>query len=126
MVNLSKNHFFDCYDIDSDGYKDYIFIDENNLKVKKQNGNLLFSFNFDEKISKRAVIYSFPKNEKKIGVVSNKTSQIYLFNSDGSLYSGFPLRGNTLFSIASMSNSNDFNLFVGGDDCMLFNYKVKK
>jgi hypothetical protein len=59
-------------------------------------------------------------------VVCQKENRIYLFNSDGKLYEGFPLQGNTPFSIGNFGDSlSRFNLVVGSRDNFLYNYRVK-
>ena len=51
---------------------------------------------------------------------------IYLFNNDGSVYKGFPLKGTTLFSISSFPDlKGRFNLIVGNNDNFLYNYSVQ-
>jgi len=123
--NYSPNHYFDYQDINADGYKDYIFLDKNKLAVYKQDGSNLFDFKFDEKIESSPVYYYFSYDDRKLGVVSRTSNEIYLFNSNGSVYNGFPLKGNTPFTIGYLENSsNHFNLLVGNRYNFLYNYSV--
>jgi hypothetical protein len=112
--------------VDGDGSKDYIFLDQNRLIVFKEDKSMLLSYNFDFTIDLPPVYYHFAANDRKIGVTASKKGLIYLINNDGSLYKGFPLRGNTLFSIGYLGNTiSVFNLIVGGDDNFLYNYVVQ-
>ncbi|MCB2197121.1 MAG: DUF3352 domain-containing protein [Bacteroidetes bacterium] len=121
----SVNHYFDYQDIDADGFNDYIFLDNDKLEVIKQNGSKIFDYKFDQKIESSPVYYYFSYDDRKIGVVSRTTNEIYLFNSNGSIYEGFPLKGNTAFTIGYLESShNQFNLIVGTKYNFLYNYSV--
>lgn len=123
--NFSKNHHFIYNDINGDGFKEYIFVDEDELEVYKQNKKELFSYEFEEDISQKPAFYIFPDNQRRIGVVSDKTNQIFLFCSNGDIYKNFPLIGKTMFSIGSINKANHkFNLIVGSDESSIYNYQV--
>lgn len=121
----SSSHYFDYQDVDSDGKRDYIFTDNNKLEVYNYKKELLFKQSFEDETPLKPSYYYFASNDRKIGITSEKESKIFLFNFDGSLYDGFPLRGKTLFSIGLFNNSNSkFNLIVGSDNNFLYNYEV--
>ena len=124
VSQFSSSHFFDYKDINGDGKKEFIFLDKNTLEAfnfKKS----IFEHKFENEINIRPSLYGFSKNEIKIGVVSNNDNKIYLFNSNGTIYEGFPLIGKTLFSIGHFKNSQSkFNLLVGSNDNFLYNYEV--
>ena len=123
--NYSANHYFDYQDINSDDRKDFIFLDENNLEVYEGSGKILFSRKFDTKISDPPIYFYFSYKDRKLGLVSREANEIYLFNSDGEMYDGFPLKGNTLFSIGYLDGTtNNFNLIVGNKYNFLYNYNV--
>lgn len=123
---FKRYHFFDFKDLDGDAKKEYVFLDEQKLHVFKSENSLFFDFYFDEDIQLPPVFYSFTATDRKIGVVSRKLHQIFLINNDGTLYKGFPLQGNTLFSIGNFGNNgSQFNLVVGGEDNFLYNYIVQ-
>ena len=49
-----------------------------------------------------------------------------LFNGDGSLYNGFPLYGQTPFTIGNLEKTSSYlNLLVGSDEAYLYNYAIK-
>lgn len=126
IAEFTRNHFFDFQDVNADDVKDFIFLDENNLSTYRTNKKEIFSHEFEENVTLKPVYYYFAQNDRKIGVCSSKTNEIYLFNSDGKNYEGFPLRGKTLFSIGYIGKSTDkFNLIVGSDLNYLYNYEVK-
>ena len=125
ISTYSPTHYFDYQDIDADGFNDFIFLDKNKLEVYKHNGTELFDYKFDQKIESSPVYYYFSYDDRKLGVVSKTTNEIFLFNSNGSIYEGFPLKGNTPFTIGYLENShNQFNLIVGTKYNFLYNYSV--
>jgi hypothetical protein len=105
---------------------EFIFLDKDRLSVYKQDGSQLFSYRFNEPIASRPLVYQFSSKDRKLGIVSTNENLIYLFNSNGELYSGFPLHGNTSFSIGNFGDTlSRFNLVVGSSDQYLYNYRVK-
>jgi len=122
---FTREHCFEFFDINGDGKKDYVFLDKNVLFVFKHSGEKLYDFEFNKEMTQRPVVYRFGRTDVKIGVVDTEDHLIYLINNDGTLYEGFPLRGNTLFSIGVFSGGQGkFNLLVGSEDNFLYNYRV--
>ena len=97
----------------------------NKLETFNQKQKLIFDYSFGEAITDRSLFFQFPGNVRKIGVVAQQSNEIYLFNSNGTIYEGFPLEGKTLFSIGHMNpGTTKFNLIVGSNDGFLYNYEV--
>jgi hypothetical protein len=123
---FSSGHFFDFKDVNADGKKDYIILDRDNLSVIDQERSRILDFSFPNELSHRPIYFRFSYNDRKLGFVDKQDSKIYLINNDGSLYKGFPLDGNTLFSIGYLeSPGGEFNLIVGGSNNFLYNYSVQ-
>jgi hypothetical protein len=60
-----------------------------------------------------------------VGVVEAAANRIYLFNPDGKQHEGFPLQGNTEFSIGKLSdNVTGLSLIVGSEGGKLYNYSL--
>lgn len=122
---FTADHFFDFYDIDSDGQKELIFIDGRRMEVYKQDNTKLYSREFEDSVTHRPSMYHFAAGNRKTGIVLRNKGRIYLINSDGSVSNGFPLKGRSLFSIGFLERErNYFNLITGGNDNFLFNYYV--
>ncbi len=119
------NHYFIFEDINADGQKDFIFMDGKKLEVFDQNGKEILSRTFVSDITHSPAYYHFSYNDRKIGITSANENKIYLINNDGNLYQGFPLKGNTLFSIGRLTSTSRFNLIVGNYDNFLLNYSVQ-
>lgn len=128
LLNIPSNHWFDVYDVDGDGVKDFIFTWAKILKVVTQKNKELFTINLEKPVSFRPVFYETGKkdNPTEIGVVTSENSNVYLFDCKGNLVKGFPLKGNTQFSIEGLKiRENSFNLTVGSDNNFLFQYSVQ-
>lgn len=126
IQRVSSNHVFDCQDVNGDGNNDFIFLDGNKLSVYSQNGKELFSQKFKETMLPTVIYFHFSARDRKLGVVSAESSQIYLINGDGSLYKGFPLNGVTPFSIGRFAGSKStFNLIAGSSTGYVLNYAVQ-
>jgi len=122
---FSSNHFFKVEDIDGNGMPDFIFVDGRELKVMNENGKKLFSEKFKNPIQHQPNLYSFSSKIKKIGVVDSEANRIYLFDPKGNLHKGFPLQGNSEFSIGKITKSSEqLNLLVGSQNADLYNYTL--
>ncbi len=120
------NHYFDVYDVNADGVKEFIFTYDNQLKVYSQNAKLLSIITIDKPISARPTFYEFATNKYKVGIVSTLNEKIYLYNLDGKIEKGFPLQGASQFSIKLLNNSeNRLNLVVGSSTNFLYNYWLR-
>jgi len=123
---VSADHFFLMQDMDKDGIPEFIFADGNELNVLHQDGEKLFSYKVRDKINGMPDIYKFSASDIKIGITDGQRNRIYLINSDGSLYEGFPLEGSTRFSIGYFAGSDSrFNLMVGSANNFLYNYSIE-
>jgi hypothetical protein len=123
---MSSDHYFTMVDMTRDGVPEFIFADDDELDVVGQDGKRLFNYKVKEQISEMPDIYKFSASDVKIGVTDRSRNRIYLINSDGSLYEGFPLEGSTRFSIGNFTGSESrFNLIVGSENNFLYNYSIE-
>jgi outer membrane protein assembly factor BamB len=124
--NVTPDHYFRMQDMDSDGIPEFIFAEGDELTVTRQDGKRIFSFRVRERIGNPPDIYKFSASDIKIGITDKPRNRIYLINSDGSLYEGFPLEGSTRFSIGYFAGSDSrFNLIVGSTNNFLYNYSIE-
>jgi hypothetical protein len=118
-------HFFDHLDVDGDGKRDFVFLDNKNLQVFNAENKQLFTTKFTDEPLSQVFYFQFGGTDRKLGVLVPKSSQIFLINGDGSLYKDFPLLGSTPFSIGQFpTNSSKFNLIVGSSSGFVLNYSV--
>ena len=122
---FSVDHSFDFFDIDGDGFGEYIFIDKGILYLYNHNRSELFSRDFGSGDLGGPINFIFSASDRKIGVFDVNKKQIYMIDKDGKTVDGFPLRGASMFSIGKLSDKNGWHLIVGGTDRFLYNYKIE-
>jgi len=123
-AKFSSKHFFTVEDIDNNGIPDFIFIDGNKITVMTEDGKKMFVEKLKNDILYPPHIYSF-SNMKKIGVVDRNANQIFLFEPDGEPHQGFPLQGNSEFSIGKLEQNAGLSLLVGSEGGDLYNYALE-
>jgi hypothetical protein len=124
-ARFSENHFFTVDDLDGNDIPDFVFVDGNEVTVMDEAGKKLFSQKLDYPIDHQPNIYTFATDLKKVGVTDATSNRIYLFNPDGKLHTGFPLQGNSEFTIGKLSDgSTGLNLIVGSEGGKLYNYTL--
>jgi hypothetical protein len=124
--DYTNHHFFDLKDLNGDGNNEYIFLEGANLTVLNKDGSTLFTYRFDEPVLYKPIFYQFSATDRKLGIVLRNKNLIYLINGNGKPDTGFPLQGNTPFSIGNFGDTlSRFNLVVGSRDNFLYNYRVK-
>lgn len=126
FTQLSDSHFFVAADIDTDGRNEYLFADYNLLKLFDDSGEQILEKKFDSNISFRPNVYSFSRRNIEIGICLEDENKIFLIDKEGKNHEGFPLKGNTEFSIGfSKTGDKSFNLYVGDNRNFLLNYSVQ-
>lgn len=104
----------------------YVIVTAEQLKIYNNNLHPEVNKKLESPVKVIADIYHFSSTDYKIGLVSEKESKIFLYNSDGTLYKGFPLKGTSRFSIGFLkSSAYRFNLITGGDYNFIYNYRVE-
>lgn len=122
--SLSQNHVFTVADIDGNSVPDFIFIEGKELKVVDENGKKIFTEKFDNNLHPAVHLGANSGKKKQIGVTDSRKNRVYLFDENGKLQQGFPLDGNTAFSIGEMK-TGQVNLLVGGEGDVLYNYLLE-
>jgi hypothetical protein len=125
LREFSCNHWFDIFDIDGDGFGEYIFIDEDMMYLYDHNNTELFSRKFDTSELSEPMDFIFSASDRKIGIFDVTNNQIYLLDKNGDTMKVFPLRGASMFSIGRLLENSSWNLIVGGTDRFLYNYKIE-
>ncbi len=125
IKTFPASHFFVFQDTDGDRQGDFIYASGNRLEVFRQDGKQIVNIETGEPLTERPYVYEFGATDLKIGIVQPQSNQIWLYNGNGKVHKGFPLKGSTLFSIGRLDkNGNNFNLFVGSKNNFLYNYAV--
>jgi hypothetical protein len=125
LREFSGGHSFDIFDVNGDGFGEYIFIDKGVLYLYSNNRTELFSRDFGSENLGGPITFIFSGTDRKIGVFDVNKKLIYLINKEGKTIEGFPLRGASMFSIGKLSEKSGWHLIVGGTDRFLYNYKIE-
>ncbi|MCT4643437.1 MAG: DUF3352 domain-containing protein [Carboxylicivirga sp.] len=103
----------------------YLISEPNRIVCQSVDGKKIFDKDFDNEINLNIDRYQFSSQNIKFGISEKENGNIHLLNSDGKTYKGFPLKGNSRFSIGFLkSSASRFNLIVGGADNYIYNYQV--
>lgn len=123
--NFSPGHLFDIFDVDGDGFDEYIFIDKGKIYLYDHNRSELFSKDLKSDNLEGPITFSFSAENRKIGVLDAANDLIYLLDNEGTNMKGFPLKGASLFSIGKLAGRSNWNLIVAGPGRFLYNYKIE-
>ncbi len=122
---FSLDHSFDFFDVDGDGFGEYVFIDRGILYLYDHDRSAIFSREFGSDELGGPISFTFSATNRKIGVFDVNKKLIYLLDRNGETMSGFPLRGASMFSIGKLSDKSSWNVIVGGTDKFLYNYSLE-
>jgi len=122
---FSFDHSFDFFDVDGDGFGEYVFIDSSFLYLYDHNLNEMFSKDFGSGKLGGPINFTFSSHDRKIGLFDINKNLIYLIDSKGQIMKGFPLKGASMFSIGKLGPGDGWNLIVGGTERFLYNYKLE-
>ncbi len=125
LQNFETSPYFEFRDLNNDKIKEYILLTRNELKVFSQDKTLLFKHEFEEKISHPPLVFTFKDGTSKIGVVSDLTNQLFLFDENGQFLKQFPLTGNTFFGISDLNNQGVYNLVTGSSERAIYVYQLQ-
>ncbi len=124
LRKFSPDHSFDVFDIDGDGFNEYIFIDKGILYLYDHNNSEMFERDFGSDELGGPIDFIFSASDRMIGVFNAEKKLIYLIDKNGETMNGFPLKGASMFSIGKLSGRSGWHLIVGGTDRFLYNYKI--
>jgi hypothetical protein len=124
IKKFSESHHFDFFDVDGNGFGEYIFIDNGILYLYDHNKSEIFTREFGSDGLGGPINFVFSASERKIGMYDLNKKLIYLIGKSGETMKGFPLRGASIFSIGKLSDKSGWHLIVGGTDRFLYNYKI--
>lgn len=110
-------------DINNDGMDEYIMTDDRRLFVYGQTGNLMLEKSWQEGGIGYPYIYRFANKDMRIGLNSSVLQQLFLLKKNGELSQGFPVPGDSPFSV-SFPGDDDFYLYAGADGECLIKYRL--
>lgn len=115
---------FNVEDVNNDGQDEFIHTLKNRIVVMDNKGKLLFEKHWEDSELDFPYIYRFSARDSRIGIMDGKGERLFLLDMK-EVSKGFPIRGNSPFSIAFGDNgSAGFYLFAGSDGTHLLKYRV--
>lgn len=121
--SYSPNHFFLYEDFNGDQDPDFIYLDGKDLLVFDRFKKELFKYHFDVDITTKPVFFNITRNKRLLGIVSEKSREIYLIDRKGKMIVNAGLVGETPFAVGSLHNDAEINLVTGVGNA-LFNYAI--
>lgn len=123
---FSGRHRFEYFDIDADGEGEFVYLDSDRLVCYDSDRSRLFSVKLDSDDTEGPFGLVFSSTDKKVGFVDRENGMVHLVDARGREVSGFPLPGNSSFSVGRLSPGNSFNLITGGADGFIYNYEIMR
>ena len=123
-IGSTPGFYFNVADINADSDV-FIFTSGNRLSVYDLNGKCLYEKELDAAGLDFPYVYRFSGADVRIGLLDKVKSQMMLLNLKSGMSEGFPINGDSPFSIIFADNGN-FYLFAGVDNGSLIKYKVQR
>jgi len=122
IEDYKENHYFNLTDLNGDFIKEYVFVEENVIEAFTAGKKEIFSRKFDDDVIAQPDFYNFGKGKSRIGIALK--NEIYLIDAKtGADIKGFPMEGETRFSIAKLgTKSAKFSIITGNSKNFIFNY----
>ncbi len=116
IKEFSPDHYFLYADFNNDKKKDYIFIDNTNLEIYNQSQKLIFNYQFINPISSVPLIIEDNEQLLRIGILDNKTSQLFLFsNANNTFNMKETLPCFNFFNTSHLLNNKQLNILTVSD-----------
>lgn len=123
-LDLPEGHLFTMDDINNDGSLEVICSKGKSILVITTTGKVLLEKEYDSVITGFINTYHFPNNVKRIGFIIPSLKEVHLINVLGENHNGFPLYGETDFSIADINKENVFSLVTAGSNGKIYTYNL--
>ncbi len=110
--NIHKPEFAPV-DLNGDGKTAMVFLTQYEVYAYGEDKKQLFHFTEKDSLKRNLFTYTYTDGKARIGAVDAEKNKVYLWDEQGNICNGFPLYGNTLFSIADMNNDGQLYLVTG-------------
>ena len=108
-------------DWDGNGTGDVLFTDGNRVLVTRLDGTPLFEKKMEAKTLGFPYVYRFSAKDVRVGLTDPEQNHLFLLSADGKLSKGFPITGDSPFSIVFLGNDGFF-LFAGTGNNTILKY----
>jgi hypothetical protein len=122
-VSTSDNFLLN--DVDGDSIPDYIFTEQDQVSAYTNLMTLIFNLSLNGVTADGIQKYQLSNNKTAIGVHSVSSNKLFLINSNGVFFKGFPVKGNTPFIIDELNNDGKYYLVAGSGDGNIYTYSLE-
>ncbi|MGP8216242.1 MAG: DUF3352 domain-containing protein [Bacteroidia bacterium] len=119
-----RNTDFVPVDLEGNGRTDMVFLTPYNVYAYSPDKTLLFHFSERDSLKSGLLAFTYSDGKGRIGAIDAEKNKLYMWDSQGNICSGFPLYGNTKFSIADMNNDGQLYLVTGASDNNVYVYSL--
>ena len=119
-----ENHVFGYKNITGDSNPEYIYLDNKSLSVLNRDNTTVFSYEFENPSKNNLQFFTADQGTWNIAVSSYQKNELYLFDNDGNLSKGFPVKGTGEFYMGTIRNDGLRYLICGSNDGYLYAYKL--
>lgn len=125
LGKISADYRMNVADLNGDGVEDLVFTDSGRLFVYDLAGKLLYDKHLEVHSLDYPYVYRFSASDSRIGLTDQEQNRMLLLSPDGTMAKGFPITGDSPFSII-FSGNDGFFLFAGADNGTVIKYKVQR
>ncbi|MGC6532384.1 MAG: PQQ-binding-like beta-propeller repeat protein [Flavobacteriales bacterium] len=110
LVGIMEGERLVREDITGDRNADFVLADQRVLKAYDTELERLFRTELTGTISELPQVFRFSNQDRKVGATVGQHNELYLLNANGEIEAGFPVEGNSAFSIGDMDLDGRFEL----------------
>jgi hypothetical protein len=124
FLDFEETPQFEYSDINGDGNMEYLFLSTDKLTVFNQDKLTAMSFGFESPASSWLQTFRFGENDVRIGVICPAANELHLLNKGGAETEGFPLPGQTAYSIGRLNGGSELTVICGINSRYLAAYSM--
>ena len=110
LVGIMEGERLVREDITGDRNADFVLADQRVIKAYDTELERLFRTELTGTISELPQVFRFSNKDRKVGATIGQHNELYLLNANGEIEAGFPVEGNSAFSIGDMDLDGRFEL----------------
>jgi hypothetical protein len=108
-------------DLDHNDQKDFLFNDGTQIQRYEKDSLSMLADLSKLTAGPHLILLNYAENNVKLGTWSDSSDKIYLFNADGTVYKGFPVKGNRRFYMDEINIDGRKNILTGsGKEVLLY------
>ena len=120
---LSSDHTFDAVNITGAPTPEWVFTDRGQLSVYQADGKPVYHFDFGQSLAGRPMFFHLDDGTHLVGAATQGNGLIYVFNTDGTVISGFPAEGSAPFYYGKLDSHGGTYLLCSRDDRTLYCFR---